>query len=104
MVEALRSKRYRQTTRALYDQEGYCCLGVLTDIYLNENGYKTNGLSDEEYEALVLSYSEDKFGQLPNGDVMRWAGLNDQQGVDLAGMNDSGDDFIKISNFIEAQY
>lgn len=31
-VKALRSGEYRQTTRRLHDDNGFCCLGVLADI------------------------------------------------------------------------
>lgn len=31
-VEALRSGRYRQTTRHLKDETGHCCLGVLCEV------------------------------------------------------------------------
>lgn len=33
LVDALRSKKYKQTTRALRDKNGYCCLGVACDVY-----------------------------------------------------------------------
>lgn len=37
-VEALRSGEYKQGTRYLNSEEGFCCLGVLTDLYIKENG------------------------------------------------------------------
>lgn len=32
-IKALRSGKYKQTTGDLKNDYGYCCLGVLTDIY-----------------------------------------------------------------------
>lgn len=32
-ITALRSEKYSQTKGNLRDDEGYCCLGVLCDLY-----------------------------------------------------------------------
>lgn len=36
-VEALRSGEYAQTTNALHTAAGFCCLGVLCDLYRKEH-------------------------------------------------------------------
>lgn len=103
-VQALRSGEYDQTTKVLRDNEGFCCLGVLTDLYLQEhdedwklmkNGYYAIQLDVRvEYEALAER-------------VQEWAGLASPNGtIDggecLAEMNDSGHySFEDIANVIE---
>lgn len=37
-IDALTSGEYSQTKRCLRDKNGYCCLGVLTDLYIKETG------------------------------------------------------------------
>lgn len=37
-IEALTSGEYSQTNGCLKDNAGYCCLGVLTDLYIKETG------------------------------------------------------------------
>ena len=39
-VNALRSGEYEQGSEKLYSGRGYCCLGVLCDLYSKENGLK----------------------------------------------------------------
>lgn len=36
-TEALRSGEYEQCTLQLKKGEGFCCLGVLTDLYIKEH-------------------------------------------------------------------
>lgn len=36
-MEALRSGEYPQTQGRLRDGNGFCCLGVLVDLFLKEN-------------------------------------------------------------------
>ena len=43
-LEALRSGNYKQTSNELFDGEGYCCLGVLCDVML-ENGLTPGGVA-----------------------------------------------------------
>ena len=38
-LEALRSGKYEQTRECLRDQHGYCCLGVLQDLYIQHTSY-----------------------------------------------------------------
>lgn len=45
-VTALESGEYQQTQRCLSDNVGFCCLGVLTDLYIKETG-QGKWLTDE---------------------------------------------------------
>ena len=94
---ALRSGQYEQATGQLKDGYGFCCLGVLTDLYIKEN--------DKEWNELGLCSglcSSD--GEL-NGIVCAWAGLDDASPsageYELASMNDDGESFLKIADLIE---
>ncbi|QGT54331.1 hypothetical protein b3_0087 [Synechococcus phage B3] len=49
-VAALRSGEYQQTTGCLRSSEGFCCLGVLTDLYLKEHDEEWGGfIKGSEY-------------------------------------------------------
>lgn len=105
-IAALESDEYKQTKRYLKTEEGFCCLGVLTDLYLQEIGdIWTPEVLDEN-----VFYTYDECGyQLPN-DVVEWAGLvHDDPTVEINGittqlssLNDDGVDFKEISKLINS--
>lgn len=91
-VEALTNGTYKQAQGALqHDGElvdgtlgvGYCCLGVLCDLYVKENPKNPHGARWEDGafkffdEKLGRSRSE---GDLPPGFVYKWAGLDVEDG------------------------
>jgi hypothetical protein len=114
-VTALRSGDYKQTASVLRDGKGFCCLGVLCDLYLqeNEDGELRWGdvidLSDHENAQKGSLFGTAAFE--PPLEVSQWAGLDvanplitlDCYASDLASLNDSGHTFSEIANFIEAQ-
>jgi hypothetical protein len=84
-IEALNSGEYLQTKGCLNDGQGMCCLGVLTDLYIKENGGKWK-LSDYGVKAGVTRYALDAPGGNPNewdeagvltSIVRDWAGLKE---------------------------
>ncbi len=97
-IEALRSGKYKQCREQLTNGKGYCCLGVLTDLYVQEKR-KATGWS--EFEDLAT---------LPEL-VSRWAGLEDDdpeiEGCRLSCYNDGfkegdrGKSFKTIAKLIE---
>lgn len=115
-VSALRSGEYKQAKRALHPTNGgFCCLGVLCDLYLQERdrGWQSEGINritNEPYpfdsalcegEGDVLPYS-----------VQVWAGLDAEnpavrvgsdRWADLAYLNDGGSSFVELAELIEAQ-
>lgn len=115
-IEALRSGEYEQTQGCLRDETGFCCLGVLTDLYLKEH--------DEDWTAgdgIICSENRNPYSAheevnyLPE-DVRIWAGLLSQSptvvtressqdsGIEaLANLNDSGKSFQEIAQIIEEQ-
>lgn len=94
-VKALRSGKYKQAKKKLRTAKGWCCLGVLTDLYCKAKG---------------ISFKDNFAGKstLPS-EVAEWAGLgkNTDKSVinikyrgkrtNLAGLND-GDDNVGVKN------
>lgn len=109
-VAALRSGEYQQTQSELKDlRGGFCCLGVLCDLYLNEKGLKWE--HDREGHNVV----DGEYGLLPPS-VSEWAGLDNnpqvlyatkserEQWWSLSTINDVFDgEFPLIADLIEAQ-
>ncbi len=107
-VAALRSGKYDQAQGALHTVNGgFCCLGVLCDLYAKEkkirNGWGVNTESPEVKEI----FGENQV--LPD-QVKEWAGLNSDDGKllavktitsSLAQENDNGSSFSKIADMIE---
>lgn len=103
-VKALRSGKYKQAKGYLLKREGglsnkgkkigYCCLGVLTDLYCKERGYKFDNITKRHGNAV-----------LPDT-VAKWAGLsnsNPQIGVrDASELNDKDNKtFPQIAKLID---
>jgi hypothetical protein len=112
-LAALRSGKYEQSTGRLRDDKGYCCLGVLCDIYIkaqkNEDikwfeGFTDNFLVDIDGDREEVS--------LPDK-VRSWAGLTtdigrftseDGKTNNLAHLNDNGYSFNQIADLIEKHF
>lgn len=109
-INALRSGEYKQTQGNLYEPGvGYCCLGVLTDLYLKEKGleWDTNGTNSYSGWGSV----DDEYEFLPDS-VRNWAGLKDNRGTyeddtlefpALTDLNDNGNTFDDIADVIECK-
>ena len=103
-VEALRSGEYRQGKIRLKGSSGFCCLGVLTDLYLKE----TN--QDWTYCLKQNLYQFSNSSHLLCDEVMEWAELKnnnpsviiDNNETSLAKLNDSNLDFLEIASLIES--
>lgn len=70
-IEALESGRYRQTDGKLRRDTGFCCLGVLCDLY-DESLWR----GDDTGNYLFCNMSE-----IPSGEVTIWAGLRQADGT-----------------------
>jgi hypothetical protein len=125
-VAALRSGKYSQDTGVLRSTQGYCCLGVLCDLYAQEHNeqwdvHRWNTNLGESYDIPENKVSEingsDEFlfgnelEHLPDT-VKMWAGLNhpnpyvysdgiDNEGYHLSVLNDNGKSFNEIADLIE---
>jgi len=120
-IDALRSGKYEQGSEKLRSVSGYCCLGVLCDLYAQEHNTEWEFRGNEETNLQPQDYwyfgEESEF--LPDS-VMNWAELKvncpevnidvDEDGEDvwsyneaLANLNDSGYTFNDLSKLIEQQ-
>ena len=109
-IEALRSGEYSQTQEQLKDHHGYCCLGVLCDLYSKAN---ENGLWKEETNLFHFETTpgEYEYSTLPVN-VCVWAGLDvdnpivefGEEKVAISDLNDKEQlTFNQIAAIIENQ-
>jgi hypothetical protein len=107
-LNALRSGEYTQAQGVLRSNNGYCCLGVLCDLYIKEHNLAWN------YDPVELEYSiGNDLGTLPNS-VMNWASVEDSSPtvkltpytspIALAKLNDDLEwNFTQIADVIERE-
>lgn len=104
-LDALRSGEYEQGAGRLHSEGGFCCLGVLCDLYAKENGASwTQPTSDEPNDYGMNG----EYVYLPK-DIAQWANINqfgvivrgDHNHIDLADMNDKGQTFVEIAEAID---
>lgn len=67
-IAALRFREYPQTTGRLRSYEGYCCLGVLCDLYDSSGWTQTDFRSGYSFQDVAIT-------ALP-AQVFLWAGLD----------------------------
>lgn len=124
--EALRSGEYRQTTDALHRKDsGFCCLGVLCDIYRRQVDPMAAWVpcdsmiladSGDESPVEIMTFSIPGQGMYPMAlpvRVREWAGMHSMRGdiknpdggyalqQSLAEMNDGGMTFAEIADVID---
>jgi hypothetical protein len=122
-IDALRSGKYDQGSEKLRSVTGYCCLGVLCDLYSKEQGaeWEFHGIIETNLQPQDYWYFEGESEFLPES-VKEWAGLpvgNPSVRVDvtdnadeddwfyndeIANLNDSGYTFNELSELIEQQF
>ncbi len=106
-LTALRSGEYKQCKGALCRTDfegnlGYCCLGVLTDIYIKE----TNKTWIKAMDSIlgIKDINDRLEAAWLNEDVQEWSGLLASptvDGVKLALLNDNLHPFTEIADLIE---
>lgn len=117
-IDALRSGKYEQGSEKLRSVSGYCCLGVLCDLYSQEHDVKWEFRGNEETNPQLQDYwyFGDQSEFLPES-VMEWAELNlynpllrvednDEMfevNEEVSTLNDEGYSFSTIADLIEAQ-
>lgn len=117
-ISALRSSLYAQGRSWLRQANNngefrYCCLGVLCDIYTQENNKEWDQVANPNSRSTlpIISSIENVDNVLPN-EVIEWAGLNsDNPRIDVNGikialsdLNDQYEyDFDTLADLIEAQ-
>lgn len=109
-VTALTSGEYTQESSSLRTERGFCCLGVLCDLYSKDTGteWEVNHTADLKPIPFYHFMNESSF--LPVA-VVEWAGLDKSSpevvdsagGGELAQLNDSGSTFTQIAQLIQEQ-
>jgi hypothetical protein len=104
-VDALRSGDYKQGQDHLRTNSGFCCLGVLCDLYIKENQLEWE--PSTHYKNFYVF--QDMATILPLS-VVEWSGvegcnphINDGEST-LAKLNDRGSTFNEIADVIEKQF
>ncbi len=109
---ALRSGEYTQGRWNLQTEQGFCCLGVLCDVYAKETGTEWEVSITDDDEPLTYYSFEGRSTNLPES-VVKWAGLDHESPFvkyasgetnELAGLNDQGYTFEEIAQLIEEQF
>lgn len=108
---ALRSGEYTQATNCLKNGDGFCCLGVLTDLYVK------SGV--DEYDLWMDYPGFDTWDEVLPIEVQRWSGMESAEGSnpewdldweidrgfrDLAFANDMGKSFAEIADLIDEYF
>lgn len=95
-LKALRSGKYRRTRFRLRTESGYCCLGVLCDLYQQETGLGA-WVKSPDGTAYSFNVGNDtgNYYLIPSA-VLEWAGMaykngeyRHQRNMNLADANDS---------------
>ena len=98
-VSALRSGDYKQTKSCLHKGDGFCCLGVLCDLYGKEHNVEWKLV-----DAGIYYEFQDKKAILPLS-VIEWAGVEDDNPeiceTPLSRLNDNGSTFNEIADLIQ---
>lgn len=112
-IEALRSGEFQQTRLILRDTHGYCCLGVLTELYRTETKqgiwvkekklFQFLTVDGESYES-ILPLEVKKCINIPQSSgKVDLPHLKDRNGciTSLAHLKDQGFTFNQIADIIE---
>jgi hypothetical protein len=105
-LQALRSGKYKQTTACLQDEAGFCCLGVLCDLYAKETKaaswqYDENGSIEVFNTGSVRGPLGGRYDAYPPTAVYTWAGLHHSTAKRLAVINDESCSFDPSADYIE---
>lgn len=98
-IEALKSGKYQQGHYTLCYNNKFCCLGVLTDLYIKEHGFQW-------HKDVGGCWSFDGEGGVLPSSALAWAGLNDTNPMilgDCATDHNDGTNasFEEIAGYIE---
>jgi len=98
-TNALRSGQYEQGKESLYSNGKFCCLGVLTDLYIQET-------NQEWHHDAGCCYSFETEGGILPLSVQQWAQLHDPNpylaGYHITSWNDEGTSFTELADLIDS--
>ncbi len=100
-VAALRSGKYQQAKTRLRKAEGYCCLGVACDIH-DPTLWRTNlTLSSDKETHYHYEFNEGVYGAILPEKLAKALNISRHQENILTDMNDKGNSFEEIADYIE---
>lgn len=123
-VEDLRSGKHKQGGGALRKAGAFCCLGRLTDLFINHpaNTCDVKWTKSEFNDGIVASYTSEGERSFLSSHIIKWSGLDRKSGAiveipptlamrfgleqgqcDLVILNDAGVPFLEIADIIEEQ-
>ena len=98
-LSSLRSGDYKQTRLHLRTDNGFCCLGVLCDLYGKEHNVEWKLMNNNHFYVF-----QDETATLPLS-VIECAGVEDDNPeiceTPLSRLNDNGSTFNEIADLIE---
>jgi hypothetical protein len=99
-IDALRSNEYKQTQGYLHTSDGYCCLGVLCDLYAKEHHVEWKIGNNGHIQSF------DGRDQLLPNSVRDWSGIEtivtrNPHYWKVIDLNDDGEDFFFIADYIQ---
>lgn len=109
-ITALKSGRYKQAKKVMRSAKtgNYCCLGVLTNLYLKEHNLRPIDAGDLQKAIVVHSrggITGTFSNSYPSTKVLKWAGLHHSTCPTLAELNDDKNkSFKEIADYIEKKY
>lgn len=105
-IERLRSGKYKQGKTVLrFEDDTYCCLGVLCDLAVEAKVIPSPVLSDVKYGGKKPYLYEGIRGVL-SSTVAKWAGISSNpimRTVLLSSANDKGTTFEEIADLIQGE-
>lgn len=102
-IDALRSGEYDQDAHELKTPHGYCCLGVLTDIYIKEQNLEWKRF-DGDTEKEFTSYEFNGFEGSLCPEVIDWSSFPDgkTEAILIEMNDDQRKTFDEIADYVEA--
>lgn len=105
-IEALRSGRYKQGKLRLRDNDNnFCCLGVLCDIYVLQTGKAEWQPGEKDWTIVLKNGEEDTGGLTPQ--ILAWAELPLDDALVMAGgkhlstINDSHSEYSSFGDIAD---
>ena len=107
-TDALRSGSYEQGAEFLRQNNDFCCLGVLCDLYIQEHNVDEPARKSWMMGSFRVSEGEHEDVVLPLA-VKEWSGMQSVEGVltasdPLSTLNDQGSTFSEIADIIEERW
>jgi hypothetical protein len=105
-VHSLRSGEYTQGKNYLKCNDCYCVLGVLCDLYLKQSKRKAEWIKASAFKGVPDLFKTKRIGVacFPTTEVEEWSGITYQMESTLSAINDRGETFESLAEYIEKHF